>query len=66
MYGGTKVPVWRKKRSAGAIFSKFKRSEMNRMASKWGIANPMKYKKKKRLATAMKLLMHYRYGDIKS
>jgi len=38
---------------------------MNRIASKWGVANPSKYKKKSSLAIAMKLLMHYRYGDLK-
>lgn len=65
MYGGTKVPVWRRKKNASAIFRKYKRSEMNRMATKWGVVSPMKYKRKKDLAVAMKLLMHYRYGDIK-
>jgi len=65
MYGGTKVPVWRKNKSATVIFRSFKRAEMNKVAGNWGVVNPQKYKKKKDLAIAMKLLMHYRYGDLK-
>ena len=63
MYGGIKVPVWRKKKAL-AIFGKYKRSSLNKMATRWGISSPLKYKRKKDLAIAMKLLMHYRYGDL--
>ena len=65
MYGGTKVPMWRKNKSATSIFRSYKRLELNRMAVRWGVTSPMKYKKRKDLAIAMKLLMHYRYGDLK-
>ena len=65
LYGGTKVPVWRRKKSATSIFRKYKRSQLNRMASKWGVVLPLKYKRKKDLAISMRLLMHYRYGDLK-
>ena len=64
MYGGIKVPVWRTKRKAITLFHKYKRPQLNRIALKWGIVSPMKYQKKRDLAIAMKLLMHYRYGDL--
>lgn len=66
MYGGTKLPVWRTKKNPTSLFNNLKREEMNKMASKWGVYGALKYKKKKDLAIAMKLLMHYRYGDLKT
>ena len=64
IYGGVLVPRWRKQR-ATHIFGKYKRSSLNQLARKYGVVNPAKYRAKKDLSIAMKLLLHYRYGDIK-
>jgi hypothetical protein len=44
----------------------YKRDSLNRMAKKWGIANPKKYSKKGNLQKVMHLSMYAKFGDMKS
>ena len=44
----------------------YKRDSLNRMAKKWGIANPKKYSKKGNLQKVMHLAMYAKFGDMKS
>jgi len=44
----------------------YKRDSLNRIAKKWGIANPKKYSKKGNLQKVMHLSMYAKFGDMKS
>ena len=46
------------------LFGGYSKDTLVKKARKWGISNPKKFKTRKDLQVAMKVLMHCKYGDV--
>ena len=64
MSGGAKInskKLWVKD-DASYIFNKFNRKQLDKLAKKWGMINPQKFKNKNQLSKSLKTLMFYKSG----
>ncbi len=52
--------------SPNTLFRKYDRKSLNSLALRWGIGKPKSYRHKKDLALVLKLLMHNKYGDVRT